>query len=962
MADERNESTSRRHTRQTGPAMDPKLCQSDAIEIEDKYLRPKVDCSPLCVDQRGESYATSYDERAEEVHDALQAKVAPLMTKAESELFAKFNDSKIINFGQMRKLLANIAKNMKKKSADDRQVQSLLKQLHSYAKTFFGMRDIAAEAMFRNIEMDDVGELEKEIYQLQSIAELIELTKTRAFPQLWDEMKSAILELLDTTRNPIRTRSDYVQEFRPFGRIQEDEDINETQGGDISPDRSSRSRVRSPRTRRDSSSSDSSRAGSVLFEKIRRKEIPEFNIPPPVQRANMTGFGGNRFKPRSQNPRDEAGPSKRFPQNTENMGDDYVYEGRNRYGTENTGTRRLSDERESWDDQNSDQIPKGNPRFHSTMHTQPRASPHVHFRNGTGRDERSSLGSPINPENPRTSNITQQLTRQQMDELFAAFESRQKDKMRATSILNNTTMYPENFEDQTCTDEIYKNNVPNLIRGSQLPTFSGSPKGLLWKVWWNKFHDVINKYAPSRLSDSKKFEALISVTSGDARDLISAWYHAGATDQYREAVAELHRQYGNTEKQRMALAKALREAKPESNTLSGYKKFFNLVRTYKLQLQAAGEREEAAAEIAFEQLKAYAPSQASLLFHAELERETILADGSRSEFSAEQKFMKLMSFLGNTIHFHCVDRLAELDIGPVPSNKILTKEEQREQNDYEDNAVFLGNQAATYAAPVHQPHPQQKNQNSGQKNQSSGQKKHDNHQSHNHGQKRSQDQNYEQNNRYTGKKAQGQHNYQTNKKFPGQYNRNSSFRRVFRAPQWLCPFCEENDHSYVLCPKTHDERERSLVDKQKCLNCARPGHTHMFCKSWSCRNCRHYGMRSYHHTGLCKFEEHPKTIEFKEQKRKEAASLPKVKPQFAQNLKQQQKEYAAKALGVESKKRKTNKNLEALAAAGLEMGTSAYIASAYATYPVRETDSDSEEDPISEDEAEVLEPENEADD
>jgi hypothetical protein len=121
-------------------------------------------------------------------------------------------------------------------------------------------------------------------------------------------------------------------------------------------------------------------------------------------------------------------------------------------------------------------------------------------------------------------------------------------------------------------------------------------------------------------------------------------------------------------------------------------------------------------------------------------------------------------------------------------------------------------------------------------------------------------------------------------------------------------------------------------------------------------------MRSYHHTGLCKFEEHPKTLEFKEQKRQEAATLPKVKPQFAQDLKQQQKDHAAKALGTQAKKRKMNQNQEALVSAGLEIGTSAYIASAYATYPVRETDSESEEDPISDDEVDVLEPENDQDD
>jgi hypothetical protein len=222
--------------------------------------------------------------------------------------------------------------------------------------------------------------------------------------------------------------------------------------------------------------------------------------------------------------------------------------------------------------------------------------------------------------------------------------------------------------------------------------------------------------------------------------------------------------------------------------------------------------------------------------------------------------------------------------------------------------------------------------------------------------------------KFTNKRATGQKIMQHGKKFPGVEGKTAKgFAKPFRIPQFQCPFCEDNDHHYFACPKNWLQRVEALNAKTKCLNCARPGHTHYYCRSWTCRNCRYYGIRAYHHTGLCKHQEHPEFKKFKEERLKQQTNLPKLKPEFASEAKKGHTMPLPPPdltnLGQQSKKRKMDKNQKHMvnSVSTVQFGTMAYVDSAFMLYPIEEKDEESEEDPESEEEVEELVPEDESD-
>jgi hypothetical protein len=463
--------------------------------------------------------------------------------------------------------------------------------------------------------------------------------------------------------------------------------------------------------------------------------------------------------------------------------------------------------------------------------------------------------------------------------------------------------------------EIHKGDILAHVKGAQVPFFSGQATDLSWPVWWSKFYETVHRYAPHRLSESKKFDALRNLVTDDARLIVNPWYNTALPGNYKEAIASLHTEYGDLERQRLSVAQALREEKPAGQKMSDFKEFFRNIQSWKLMLQACGESKESAADAAYNQLKTFAPAGSFREFRNELNRAGV-------NMSSDQKFEKYLSYLNSNIDTYTVTALAELEKAPVPSKDTLTREEQFRRMREADHSVFPALAAAAPAStsaakpagkPQPAPQPQQQkrpwNNNNG--------------------------------------RGRGQ-----TKGFNGRNQNNRGFKKRTFKPQWQCPFCETNDHHYFACLKTIQQRIQALIDKKKCLNCARTGHVHEHCRSWTCRNCKYYGKNSYHHSGLCKYEEHPEHTKFKLQRLKDFQTRPKVMAQFVD-------EFAAaldtpKALGGQAGGEEPKR--ARMQVTGCHYGSAAYIASAYVLYPITGDESESEEDAASDSEVEELEP------
>jgi len=493
---------------------------------------------------------------------------------------------------------------------------------------------------------------------------------------------------------------------------------------------------------------------------------------------------------------------------------------------------------------------------------------------------------------------------------------------------------------------IHRGDVGQHIRSQQIPLFSGDHQDLSWNVWWQKFYDNIHRYHPRVLSEGKKFEALHNLVRGEARTIVNPWYNTNLPGSYKGSIMALHAEFGDMERTRLAVGQALRELQPANRQLAGYKEFLRKALGYKLQLVAAGERQEHAAEAAFCQLKTYAPAAAYRDFMNELARSP-----SGPNMPSSTKFDKFLSYLNSTIETYVVGSMAELEMAPVPSSNTLTREEQlRKYNELsrrefleEEHAVFpstIAMNAATKpgpsgfqaAAPTGKQgtgstsnYPQKRQFNQPWGNTARGF-------NHNKGRNHNQNQNQQQKGSFKG-------------------------RRSFRPPNWQCPFCETNEHHYFGCAKTVQQRIQALVDKFRCLNCARKGHGHDQCRSWTCRNCRLHGKYSRHHSGCCKFEEHPDFTKFKAQRLKDFQNQPKVQAQYAHEFAAMYE--AAGTLGGQDEAEEPKK--AKMTPIGVTYGSGMYIQSAYLLYSVRGDEPESEEEPDSETEVEELEPTNNSD-
>jgi hypothetical protein len=404
----------------------------------------------------------------------------------------------------------------------------------------------------------------------------------------------------------------------------------------------------------------------------------------------------------------------------------------------------------------------------------------------------------------------------------------------------------------------------------------------------------------------------------------------------------LHAEYGDMEKTRLAVSQALRELQPANKRVSGYKEFLRKVLSYKLQLVAAGEREEFAAEAAYCQIKTYAPAAAYRDFRNELMR------GSGLALSSSVKFDKFMGYLGSTIETYLVESMAELEAVPVPTSDPPTREEQlRKYNREEREQRYNDEDHAVFAIPVAaaaggKPAATGSQAQAGPSTSSAGQKP-------SYPQKRPFNQPWGNSNRGFGHNRGRNHNQNQNQ------NQKTGFRgkRPFRMPNWQCPFCETNEHHYFGCSKTIQQRIQALVDKLRCLNCARKGHGHETCRSWTCRNCKLHGKFGKHHSGCCKYEEHPEFAKFKALKLKEFQTQPKVQAQFAQEfaaMYEASRTQGGQDGGEEPKKAK-------MTPVGVTYGSAMYIQSAFMLYPVRGDESESEEEADSDTEVEELVPE-----
>ena len=463
------------------------------------------------------------------------------------------------------------------------------------------------------------------------------------------------------------------------------------------------------------------------------------------------------------------------------------------------------------------------------------------------------------PTNPgtgvTTQNITGRLSDEQLNQIVAALANRYPQQGSSTVDSDEGKLPPDFYENDYDESVLHKHGWVEHLKQNPIEKFSGEPGGRPWVMWWSRFHQVINRHPSTKLSNQGKFDALLKCVTGPAKEVVDGYYVSQDTDKYMLAVSVLHTRYGDPTVAKNVAMKGLRECMPEDKTLAGFQAFVTKVSNYVQQLFTYKEDRNIASAAGVLQLEQYAPSAAIKDFNDEVARRPLKIGESR-ELTPQSKYNRLVFFLESRMHYYKCENLSELQ---VAEPELITTQNKASKEEFETNTgIWYGGYSRFPNKGNYHPRGRNfpGNWNKGYKN----------YQGRN---QQFQDRNFNpswgnKNYRFSN---EGSDSEQTERRSQSEPRRNRNDRR--ENPQrsrstgeketyYKCVYHKNDEHNSLKCPLTRDERQATLVNSERCLNCAKPGHNHEECPSdIVCRNCALYGLIGFHHTGICRTPPHP---------------------------------------------------------------------------------------------------------